>query len=90
MIKHTTTKELTKASNNSQQDSVYANTVKSIKDLIGYDYYTSRVVFEHDGNEIVFVNDGMISRVKLYINGHEAASTWSVLSDIRSTVTSAC
>ena len=35
-------------------------------------------MFEYDGNEIVYVNDGIIGRIKFYINGCEEASNETV------------
>ncbi len=52
------------------------------KDLIGYDYYTSRVVFEHGNNEIAFVNEGMISRIKIYVNGELIVKRYPLVSDV--------
>ena len=73
-------------STSNNDDGLFINTMKSIKDLIAYDYYTSRAVFEHEGNEIVFINNGMIGRVKLYINGEELASRWALISDCSASI----
>jgi len=67
-------------------ESLIGNTMQTIKHLIGYQYYTTRAVFEHNGNEIVYLNDGFISRVKLYINGTNEATGWSMWSDIVASV----
>lgn len=84
MTNQVSTSELNSTSNDDK--GLYANTMDSLKKLVGYDYYTSRAVFEHEGNEIVFINDGMIGRVKLYINGNEETSYWPFASDFTSTV----
>ena len=45
-------------------------------------------MFEYDGNEIVYVNNGIIGRIKFYINGCEEASSWAVLPDFAASITS--
>jgi len=70
------------------ESSLYANTMKSIKELLAYDHFTSKAVFEHEGNEIVFINEGMVRSVKLYINGNEEASKWVLFSDCTASISS--
>jgi len=71
---------------NDNDESLASNTMQTIKKLIGYEYYTTRAVFEHNGNEIVYVNDGFMSRVKLYINGIDEATSWAMTSDLAASV----
>ena len=84
MTNQVSTNELDCAS--TEDKGVWVNTMDSLKKLVGYDYYTSRAVFEHEGHEIVFINDGMIGRVKLYINGDEVTSYWPLASDFSTAV----
>lgn len=74
------------ANDNVNDESLTGNTMRTIKHLIGYEYYTTRAVFEHNGNEIVYLNDGFMSRVKLYINGTDEATSWAVMSDLAASV----
>ena len=39
------------------------------KELIGYDLHTSKVVFDYDGVEIVFIQDFWIIKRRAYIDG---------------------
>lgn len=41
----------------------------TFKELIGYDLHTSRVAFEHEGLEIVFIQDFIIFKRRIYVNG---------------------
>ena len=46
-----------------------SNTLETVKNLIAYDLSSSRVVFEHEGDEIVFINESWIGRIRIYLNG---------------------
>ncbi len=39
------------------------------KELIGYDLHTSRMVFNHDGVEVVFIHDFFLLKRRIYIDG---------------------
>lgn len=67
--------------NSSQQSSTTSNTMKSLRELIGYDYYTSRTAFDSDGVEIVFVNEGLIGRIRIYVDGELIVSRFPLWSD---------
>jgi hypothetical protein len=60
------------------------NTIESFKSLIAYDLSSCRVVFEHEGDEIVFVNEAWLGRVRVYLNGDLAYQGWDWTLMIRS------
>lgn len=82
----TSTQSSVNDNSDENDQSLAGNTMQTIKHLIGYEYYTTRAVFEHNGNEIVYLNDGFMSRVKLYINGTNEATSWALTSDIAASV----
>jgi len=54
--------------------------MNSIQKLLGYQYYIWRVVFEHEGAEIVFINDFALGgRVRIYLDGELLHSSWSAV-----------
>jgi len=58
------------------ENSLMSNTIETFKNIVGYDLFSFRVVFEHEGDEIVFINEGWIGRVRIYLNGRLAYSGW--------------
>jgi hypothetical protein len=60
------------------------NMMRFIKDLIGYEYYTSRAAFDHNGTEVVLVNEGLISRISIYVDGEHELSRFTCASTIKS------
>lgn len=62
----------------------YSSTMKTLKELIGYEYATSRIAFNSDDTEIVFVNESLIGRVQIYINGELKISRYPFWSDLGS------
>lgn len=63
-----------------ENDDALINTMKSIRELIGYDLHNSRVVFEHDGNEVVFIHNLLSCVRRVYINGEEVFNRFSLTS----------
>jgi len=61
---------------NQESNDVRSNTMKTLKELIGYDYCTSRIAFDNEGTEIVFVNESLIGRVQVYIDGELVVSRY--------------
>ena len=82
----TSTQSSTNDNTYQSDQNLAGNTMQTIKHLIGYEYYTTRAVFEHNDNEIVYLNDGFMSRVKLYINGNNEATSWAMTSDLAASV----
>ena len=76
-------KNLTSNTNtgSSERFSTFSNTMKTLRELIGYDYYTSRTAFDNSGSEIVFVNEGLIGRIRIYIDGEQVLSRFPMCSD---------
>lgn len=60
----------------SNKSSLIGNTIESFKTLVAYDLSNCRVVFENEGDEIVFINESWIGRVRIYLNGSLAYSGW--------------
>ena len=52
-----------------ETDNGDGNIMKTIKDILGYNLHTSQMAFDHDGTEIVFINDLFIGVRKIYVNG---------------------
>lgn len=76
-------KNLTSNTNtdSSERTTTFSNTMKSLRELIGYDYYTSRTAFDSNGSEIVFVNEGLIGRIRIYVDGEQVLSRFPMCSD---------
>jgi hypothetical protein len=70
--------------NDSDSQNTFSSTMKTFKELIGYEYSTSRIAFNSDGTEVVFVNESLISRVQIYINGELTSSHYHLCSDFSS------
>ncbi|GAA6139196.1 hypothetical protein NBRC116583_29430 [Arenicella sp. 4NH20-0111] len=49
----------------------------TFKEFIGYDLHISRVAFEHEGTEIVFIHDFFILKRRIYIDGEQVFSRHS-------------
>lgn len=47
------------------------------KELIGYDLHTSRMVFNYDGIEIVFIHDFCLLKRRVYVNGELVFNRYS-------------
>lgn len=69
---------------NNETDDAFKNTMKTLRDLIGYDYCTSRLVFDVDGTEVVFVDEGIIGRIRLYADGEMIMSRFPWCADFSS------
>jgi len=70
--------------NNSEAKfSLISNSIESFKKLIGYELSTCRVVFNHKGNEIVFVNEVWLGLIRIYLNGDLAyrGLDWTVMTN---------
>ena len=55
-----------------------SNSWGSLLKLLAYDLFTFKMVFQEDGDEIVYVNDGAIGRLKVYVNGELVYRGWDV------------
>ena len=56
------------------------STMKTFNEITGFHYYTSRTVFEYEGNEVVFVNESILGFVSIYINGEQVLRKWKICS----------
>lgn len=73
----------TNSLNNDSHDA-YSNTMKTLKELFAYEHWTTRIVFNSDDTEVVFVNESLISRVQIYIDGELKVSGFHFWSDLTS------
>ncbi|RBP48905.1 hypothetical protein [Arenicella xantha] len=78
------------AFNNDNNDNLFSSTMKSIGELLGYDLHTSRVVFEHEGNEVVLVHNMLSGIRRVYINGDEVFDHFSPISTFASNTEIVC
>lgn len=52
------------------------------KNLIGYEYYVVRAAFNDGDTEIAFVNEALITRIHVYVNGEPKVSKFVLCSDV--------
>lgn len=62
-------------------------TMQSIYELLGFHYYKTRAVFDVDGKELVYMNDNVIGRVKIYLDGYEIHKGWTWLPGVLTDLT---
>lgn len=58
--------------------------MKTILELFGYQYYISRAAFSYQGSEIAFVNDGLLGKIRVYVDGEQIINCFSGMGTIRS------
>jgi len=58
--------------NFNQKYPLLSNTLESFKSLIGYNLSSCRVVFEYEGDEIVYINNFLVGGFRIYLNGRLA------------------
>ena len=68
-------------------ESTYQSTMKTLNEITGFHYYTTRTVFEHEGNELVFVNESVLGFISIYINGKQVLRKWKVVSNFATDTT---
>jgi hypothetical protein len=56
------------------------STMNTLNEIVGFHYYTTRTVFEYQGSEVVFVNEGMLGFVSIYIDGERVLRKWKIIS----------
>lgn len=83
MTKQTSnTAELTNANEDTN-----SSTMKTLNEITGFHYYTTRTVFDYEGNEVVFVNESMLGFISIYINGEQVLRKWKICSSFATDTT---